>query len=402
MRRHDNLICKTKWDAIDDLVAAVRFNPTVEEVPLEEAIGRVAAEDVASLNDAPNKLASRMDGIAVKFAAFEGAGEGGAPDTSGWTEGVDYVFCNTGIGIDGDFDTAIRIEDVEFEDGKLVINQPPKERGQFTVQPGSNMKKGETVVRAHDILSPLLLSQLATGGHDRVKVIRKPVVAFIPTGNELVAPGTPVPPGKNTDSNSIMMRGKIVQWGGEPLMYPIQPDLQDAILATIEDALSRADIVVLNGGSSQGSDDHTEDVLEKVGTVLSNVIYSGPGAHTSCTVTPEGKPIVGIPGPAVGAECTADWFVMPLVDTYFGRRAPLPRVRAKYVGEDSPARDGLFSMIRRAMIERRDDGELVVRPVDFDDKRAMDAANAFIVYVPEGIENGQLIDAELRFPYRVL
>ena len=185
MKKKHEYIAMSREEARDNLMRKAVFTPKTENIPIEEAVGRVAAADVRSLNDSPNIHASRMDGIAVHFDDFKD----GIPDTSDWKEGHEYVFCNTGIGIPGDYDTVYKIEDVELEDGRPVFSDVPLERGTFITPAGSNMKKGDLIVRKGDRLSPLLLSLLATGGYAEAEVIERPVVAFIPTGNELVPPG---------------------------------------------------------------------------------------------------------------------------------------------------------------------------------------------------------------------
>ena len=399
MKKKHDYIAMTRDAARDSLLEKVSFSPAMENVPLTGALGRVAAETVRALDDLPNRPASQRDGVAVRFSAFEH----GAPDTSGWKEGTDYVFSNTGIGILGDFDTVVRIEEVEFLNDAPVFPVPPAERGQLVSPAGSRMRKGDVLVERGDVLTPLLLAHLATGGHIEVPVWKKPRVAFIPTGNELLPPGVPLPPGKNTDSNSIMMYGKIVQWGGEPVMYPIQPDDPTALTRALEDALARADIVAINGGSSEGTDDYTIQVLSAVGTIQNHMILNGPGAHTSCTVSHGGKPIVGIPGPSVGAEFVADWFIKPLIDRYYGLPLDAPQVTAVYRGEDLPPRDTRNDLIRRAQLHLDGDrGGFAVALVPPGDVRTMSRCGALLPVPPTGLKSGAVVTVRLRWPYRIL
>ena len=375
-------VIKPKDQAIADLMSEVEMAPTLEKVSLSDAVGRVAWDDVFALHTLPNMQSSRMDGIAVRFADFEN----GTPDTSTWKEGNEFVFCNCGVGFSDKYDTTIRIEDVDYgEDHKLVINKVPTERGQWVTPPGSSVKKGDQLVRKGDILTPYLISKLATGGYSTVDVIRKPVVAFIPTGNELVPAGEEVPSGMNVDSNSLMARAKIVLWGGEPLIYPIQKDDPDQLLATVTDALDNADIVVINAGSSQGRLDFTVDILNKVGKVLSHIIMNGPGAHTSCTVANNGKPIIGIPGPAIGAEMTIDWFLRPMMLKYLGQPTASRHVKAIYDGEEIPYEkpSNGWHRIGRGQLSRDDNGTLHVISVPFNDSAASDLANCLPACIPK-------------------
>lgn len=399
MLRHHYEEGLPKDRAISNLIGACSFDTTKERqetIAIDDALGRIAAHDTLSKITLPNLPTSHPDGIAIRFKDFEN----GAPDTSTWQEGKEYVFCNCGVGIAGDYDTSIAIENIEFEDGKLVINELPTRRGQNINPVGSIVREGDVLVHSHDVITPFLISRLVTGGYAMVDVIKKPVVAFIPTGNELVDAGTPVPEGKNVDSNSHMIRAKIVAWGGIPLIYPIQKDRFEDILNTLNDALSKADIVVINAGSSQGSEDHTSDALETVGTVLSHTIKSGPGAHTACAIAQNGTPIIGIPGPAVGAECTVDWFLKPLIDTYYGRNDPAPVVHARYKGAPRQGNDRGFSFITRGDLVLTEDGSYAVTPISFGDADGMNASNCFAIIPPQGVELDDDITVELRYPYR--
>lgn len=387
--------------AIANLLDKCTLLPRTETVPLREAVGRVTAQELRSRNTLPNTLTSRMDGIAVHFSDFEY----GAPDTADWQEGREYVFSNTGIGIRGDYDTAIRIEEVHFDEaGRLRLSHIPAERGEFTIPVGATVREGDLLVPAGTVLTPVLMSHLATGGYARVEVVKKPVVAFIPSGNELVPAGIPVPPGKNVDSNSIMMQGKIVRWGGEPLIYPIQSDDPAQLIVTLRDAVDKADIVVINAGSSKGTDDHTVEVLESVGIILSHMLKSGPGAHTSCTITADGKPIVGLSGPAFGAECTADWFVLPLIRRYLGLPAEAPAVEAEFLG-DCPASGRPMSAVLRVWLQREADGHLTATPITLlegSQKLWMDRCNGFVTVPGTGLRRGETTRVELRYPYRFI
>ena len=145
MRDHSGYVEKTRHEAMQDVLDIWTFERRVETIEVTDALGRVAAEDVLSKNTLPNKLTSNMDGIAVHFAALEGA----APDTSTWVRGVDWQFCNTGIGMPEDFDTAVPIEWVHVSEDEqhVTLDRLPERRGHATTQPGANLREGDVLVR---------------------------------------------------------------------------------------------------------------------------------------------------------------------------------------------------------------------------------------------------------------
>jgi molybdenum cofactor synthesis domain-containing protein len=399
------------------------FKRKTTTVAIEEAQGRVAARTVVSLNTLPNKLASGPDGIAVYFKDFED----GVPDTSKWKRGKQWEFCNTGVGMPKDFDTVIVIEQVTLDEKEhLVIHTAPKERGASTVAIGATLEKGALLVKAGEVLTPVLLSLLAMGGHTEIEIIKPPVVAFIPTGSELVEAGGKLPEGKNVESNAILAYTKFAQWGAKPLRYPIIPDEWNQIETLLEKAVKAADIVVINAGSSKGSDDFTCEILEEKKALLFHEVDQGPGRHTSFSLL-EGTPVIGISGPPVGAEFTLDWFVKPLVDLYLGLPLDYPPTVRATITQDVPFRPRPVNVILRAVLTRNERGKFFVTPVaggrpgggsshrpaevdagsvinvepDEPFLRRCSTANAAITVTKDsdGFTAGDKVDVELRYPY---
>ena len=406
MRDHSGYIEKTRHEATRDVLDAWEFERAIERVDVPDALGRVAASDVLSKNTLPNKLTSNMDGIAVHFEAFEAAGPEG-PDTSAWVRGRDWQFCNTGIGMPGDFDTAIAIEGVEVSDDneRVTINRLPERRGQSTTEPGAALQEGDLLVRAGELLTPALLAVLNMGGHTQVDVVKRPVVAFIPTGNELVDAGGVVPEGKNVESNAVMVCAKLAQWGAEPLRFPIVPDNWEQIEQTLEEATAKADIVVINAGSSKGSDDYTCEILEKNGRMLHHMLAQGPGRHCSAAML-HGTPVIGISGPPMGAEFTTDWMVKPLVDRYLGLPGDYPPMVYARMAEEPTFWPEAVQVVKRGVVERDENDELVARVLEPSERpvlRCLDDANCFITF-GRGVDYwhaGDWHPVELRWPYRV-
>ncbi len=391
----------TKEEAVANLLAHTEFTPRSETVPLRQAAGRVSAANHYSKQTLPSIKSAAKDGIAVHSADFAH----GMPDTSGWQEGRDYVHCYTGIGIKGDFDAMVMIENVNLgADGSISLENVPLDPT-LVSPPGRIIREGELIVAKGELITPYYVARLAAGGHVHAEVVKKPTVAFIPTGGELVKFGETVPEGMNVDTNSLMFEAKIRQFGGEPLIYDIVPDDPALISETLADALERADIVAINGGSSKGLHDYTVEVLEKHGNILSHMIKSGPGAHTSCTIAKNSKPIVGIAGPAIGAEALTDWFIKPLMDKYLGLSTAPLYMKARYEGEalgyDLHPGEGWCRRMRGRLSFGKD-GAARVEFVPFGDSRGVNYSNCFISVGNGGVKEGDEITVELRYPYTIL
>jgi len=356
MRDHSKHIQVSREEAIAAILDACDFHPAIEAIPLAESFGRVLAHDARARLDMPNCLTCRMDSVAVHWDDFEN----GMPDTSDWERGVQWEFANTGVGMPEGFDTAIVIEhaQVSDDDRRVSFDALPSARFAGTSNPGSRMHAGDVLVAAGSMITPLLAAHIASGGNTEVDVLAKPTVAFIPTGNELVAAGSSVPRGKNIESNSIMLRGKIEAWGGIPLILGIVPDEPEAIETALREAAREADIVVLNAGSSKGSDDWSLEILERIGRVLYHQTNHGPGHHSSASVL-DGTPVIGISGPPGGAAFTTDFYLRPAMRLFSGLSPEPVRVRAR-LAADFPA--GGPGAGKHTAVVRGEDRPSVVEP----------------------------------------
>ena len=357
MRDHSKHVQVSKEQAIDLILGACRFSPDFEEVPIGQAIGRVLAHDAVARLDMPNALTCCMDSIAVHWDDFAEL-DGGLPNTTDWVRGRDWEFANTGVAMPEGFDTAIVVEHVRVSEDEqhVELAAAPSKRFAGTRPAGSKFHEGDVLVEAGTIITPLLAAHIASGNNSVVEVIAKPKVAFLPTGNELVPVGGAIPLGRNIETNSLLMKGKIEQWGGEALLYPITPDNPEALEAALRKAAAEADIVVLNAGSSKGSDDWSLEILERIGKVLYHQTSHGPGHHSSCSVL-DNTPVIGISGPPGGAAFTADFYLWPP-----GASAGQTGASSKLAGEVRPSETGPFYGIKQMVLHQADDGFIEACP----------------------------------------
>lgn len=184
-----------------------------------------------------------MDGIGVCFSDFKD----GIPDTKNWQEGKEYIFANTGCVVPKPYDTVILIEDIRFIDGKLKILVKPERKGQLIDPPGSLIGKDEILVNKYEKITAPQVGLLASGGIKEVKVIARPKIAFIPTGDELVSwQNKDYPVDKNIESNSMMLYAFCKQYQADLTIFPIIPDDKEKIKEALTKASEIADIILIN------------------------------------------------------------------------------------------------------------------------------------------------------------
>lgn len=306
-----------------------KWNPKkqTETISIDNALNRVLARNYEALYSIPVVRASAMDGVAVISERFEN----GIPDTSGWKPGEDFSRADTGDDFDDRYDAVIPIEDVSIsDDGKISINDNVSVKSNMNIRPaGSTIQKGETVGRENRRLQSFDLACLAMGGITKIEVYKKPRVAFLPTGSELVPLGQDVTRGKNIDSNSILVKNMLIEMGAEPILYPITKDSKDELNHVLDNALHDADIIIISGGSSKGEEDFNARILEERGAALFHWVAAAPG-KPMCVAIIDNKPVINIPGPPVAMFYGMDWCVRELVNKML--HLPMPK-RCKIKGE---------------------------------------------------------------------
>ena len=303
---------KTKEQMVQEYFELWKPVYMAETVSLDDALGRVPTADVFSLYDLPVKRASGMDGICVNSALFSE----GLPDTSMWEPGIQYKRADTGDDFDDAFDSVIAIESVELKDGLIALDPELEFSPGMNVRPcGSTLKEGGLLVKGGKPLRALDVAAIAMGGHDKVEVHRRPRVAFIPTGSELIPPGTPLHRGKNFDSNSLLVKNLLSEIGAEPICYPIVRDSMEELRTALSLALEQADVVLINGGSAKGDEDFNTRLLREEGVVYCHGVPAGPG-RPLCMAVVEGKPVINVPGPSLGTFFALHWCVSRIVERF--------------------------------------------------------------------------------------
>lgn len=295
------------------LIEQIEFKRKTETVDLYNAVDRVSAEDVKAKVVLPKLPVSKMDGIGVCFSDFES----GIPNTENWQEGKEYIFANTGCVVPEPYDTVILIEDVRFIEGKLKILAKPEKKGQLIDPPGSLIGENEILVNKYAKITAPQVGLLASGGIKEVKVIARPKIVFIPTGDELVSwQNDDYPIDKNIESNSMMLYAFCQQYQADLTIFPIIPDDKVKLKEALTKANDMADIVLINAGSSKGTKDFTLDLLETEGEVLVYELGCRPGKHSSFSKFRQ-KPVLGIAGPPNGAELAMRFYLKAIMQAYY-------------------------------------------------------------------------------------
>lgn len=295
------------------------LNPgTAEKIPAEEALGRVTAEPIFAITSSPHYHASAMDGVAVRSMDTFGASE----TTPVQLKMEDQaVMVDTGDLVPEGFDAVVMIEDVHFINPELIEITAAVAPWQHVRVIGEDVVATEMILPGNHRIRPVDIGGILAGGITEIAVHPRPKVALMPTGTELVQPGTDLKPGDIIEYNTRVLGSYIAEWGGQPLRWGITIDDYQKLKSEVQKAVETADIIVINAGSSAGREDFTVDLVRELGRVLTHGVATKP-AKPVILGEIQGKPVVGVPGYPVSATLACDLFVKPLVYSKLGAISP--------------------------------------------------------------------------------
>jgi molybdopterin molybdotransferase len=362
-----------------------------ESVPIARAADRVSAEDVRARVDLPPFASSAMDGFAVRAADLPGslriAGESAAGRPFGGQLGPgSAVAISTGAVVPADADAVVPVESVSIVDNAIEISQSV-EPGAHVRPRGGDVTSGEVVVPAGVRLTPARLAAAAASGVAELSCSRRPRVAILATGSELVDPGASLRPGQIYETNSLMLSAAVAAVGAEVVLQPSVADDEEALRAMLERGLA-ADVLVTSGGVSVGEHDLVRAVELELGVeeVFWRVAMK-PGKPVSFGVRGETL-VFGLPGNPVSALVGCELFVKPALRALQGLADPQPRFEPGRLAVGLRRNEERDEFVRaRSQV---DGDELVLEPVTGQESHMIvhsGAADA-LVHIPRG--NGEL------------
>jgi len=376
--------------AIEQLLAAAPRQTALIQLPLEEALGLVLAQDQHSAVNVPPADNSAMDGYAVNTEILQQQGNclpvvqripAGAVAEPLVAPGVARIF--TGAEVPPGADAVVMQEDCEVE-GELVRFPEAVRVGQNIRPMGDDIRQGELIVEAGVKLTPQLLSLMASVGIAKVTVFKPLTIAILSTGDELVEPGNRLAPGQIYNSNRYALAGLVKSFGMEVLDLGIVEDTRAATEAALRKAASVADCIITTGGVSVGEEDHVKPVVEQLGELHLWKIAIKPGKPLAYGEV-LGKPIIGLPGNPVSAFVTFVLFGRPYLLKYQGARDILPRELA-LIADFEVTKASNRTQYLRARALPDDQGAVRVTVYDNQSSGVMSStcwANGFAIVPPE-------------------
>ena len=367
----------------------------VEEVLLEEALGRVVAEDVYSPISYPPYPRSIVDGYAVRsndvVSAWESSpvrlrvkGElriGSSPGSINVGVG-EAVYVDTGSPIPRGADSVVPVEYTKREEGYVLVYRSTS-IGENIAWPGSDVVEGELIVKTGTRLTAYHIGVLANVGVRRVKVYVKPRVAIISTGDELVEPGLKLVEGKVYDSNSFMLKALLERDGYPSTRLGIVGDRVEELVSLLSKAVREYDVIVLSGGTSAGIGDVVYKAIGLMGKIVVHGLKLKPGKPTVIGVI-EGKPVFGLPGNPGSARNVYEILVRRYLRLMEGERDV--ELREDYVEVELAlpvhGARGRRTFIPVILVENKRSGGITAYPYTYESymiKRVLDADGLIVV-----------------------
>ena len=367
-----------------------------ETVSLDQAPGRVTSQPVWARMSSPHYHSAAMDGVVVRAQDTHGASKT-SPLTLKLGDQARWI--DTGDPIPPGYNAVIMVEDIQQMGDEEIQIMAAVADWQHVRLLGEDMVATELVLPENHRIGPSDLGAMAAAGLTEVEVRRKPVVCIIPTGTELIRPGEPMEVGKIIEFNSLMMAAQVEEWGGRPVRHPIVPDDFSRIKEAVQQALETSDVVIMNAGSSAGSEDYTAQVVSEVGRLLVHGIAVRPG-HPVVLGVAGSTPLIGAPGYPVSCVLTMDIIAKPLISRLLGVLPPVrPRLEATMSRKVlSPMGEDEFMRVKVGRVGER----VIATPLTRGAGVIMSLVRADgLVRIPrfsEGLEAGSAVEVELLRP----
>jgi molybdenum cofactor synthesis domain-containing protein len=396
-------------EALAIIEREVQLLPTVK-LPFDQALDLVLAEDVVADEPMPPFPAASVDGFAVIAADGSGLRRIVGEQLAGYmaeirVERSTAARVTTGAPIPSGADTMVMVEQTEERDGQVNILIGDLQPGSNIRPIGQDIEPGQRVLPRGTVLGPAELGLLGTVGKTTVTVYRRPKVAVMSTGDEIVEPHERPQPGQIRDANRFSLMGAVRQAGAEPLDLSVVKDKADRLQATIERGLAEADVLLTSGGVSMGELDLVKPYLASLGTIHFGRVNTKPGKPVTFAVV-DGKPCFAMPGFPVSALVSFEIFVRPALLKMAGHTR-IYRPREKAVLAHHASHTAARTEFQRVVLTRRQsDGMLLASVTGFQGSGrllSMVGANGLIV-LPHGqgdFEAGTVVEAIILGPVEI-
>lgn len=373
MRPYDEALAQL----LSDVGSVATAQNATENVSLFDAVGRVLAEDLCSPINVPPKDNSAMDGYALRLQGANAQGQWQvvatrlAGDASDLTVNPgEAVRIMTGAEVPDGADTVIMQEDINRDGDVISLNSAngvDDHRIAENIRPvGNDIKEGRVIVSQGTKIDASHLGLIASVGIDQVSVFRRPIVAVISTGDELIEPGNALPAGAIYNSNRYFLLPMLQKLGCEIIDYGTLKDDQALFEKTFKEAADKADFVITTGGVSVGDADYVKPVLEALGNIDFWKVAIKPGKPFACgrltkDESQQAGYLLGLPGNPVSAIVTFMLLARPAIQQFSGQAVePLAFLPAR-VTQDVRKRPGRMDF-QRAHYEMAEDGRIHVTP----------------------------------------
>lgn len=321
----------------------------VIEIDIVSAIGRVTAADVFAARSVPHYDGAAMDGFAVRAvdtllaAPLHTLSLPVLPPGSA-LQPATAVLVDTGDALPAGADSVIMKEHVVCK-GQQIEIQSVAVQGQHVRRVGEDMRQGDKVIPAGRSIGPADIAACLAVGADRIKVMAQPKVCVIPTGTEIVDSADELPPGTIRDINSYMLSALFSSWGAQVRRHAVLSDDQSQLRQAVGAAVAESDLVVINAGTSGGTEDFTASVLAGLGQVSCHGVAIRPGRPVILAVV-DGKPVVGLPGYPVSCMLTAELFTQELLFEYQKKVLPKRQAVQARLAQQVVSRPGVEEFLR--------------------------------------------------------